>query len=98
MVDAFLSRSLVTTQFITSSSDDSLLADEGKLSLKPYMYELPAKPSTLQKSVEKKKDLLQNPHTTGTLPPSPPTFFTEGCESDPGKLPGQHSPSGFRHR
>ena len=48
---------------ISSSSDNSLLTDEGKLSLKPYMHELPATPSTLRKSVEKKKDQSQNPHT-----------------------------------
>ena len=48
----------------TSSSDDSLLTDEGKLSLKPYMHEPPATPSTLRKSVEKKKNQSQNPHTT----------------------------------
>ena len=35
---------------ISSSSDDSLLTDEGKLPLKPYMHELPATPSTLRKS------------------------------------------------
>ena len=52
---------------ISSSSNDSLLTDEGKLSLKPYMHEPPATPSTLQKSVEKKKDQSQNPHTTGML-------------------------------
>ena len=49
---------------ISSSSDDSLLTDEGKLSLKPYMHEPPAIPSTLRKSVEKKKNQSQNPHTT----------------------------------
>ena len=49
---------------ISSSSDDSLLTDEGKLSLKPYMHEPPATPSTLRKSVEKKKNQSQNPHTT----------------------------------
>ena len=38
---------------ISSSSDDSLLTDEGKLSLKSYMHELPATPSTLRKSVSK---------------------------------------------
>ena len=41
---------------ISSSSDDSLLTDKGNLSLKSYMHELPATPSTLRKSVEKKKD------------------------------------------
>ena len=67
----------------------SSLTDEEKLSLKTYMHELPAT-STLRKSVEKKKDQSQNPHTTGTLPPSPPTFFTEHCESDSfdGKIAG----------
>ena len=35
----------------SSSGDDSLLTDEGKLTLKPYMHELPATPSTLRKSV-----------------------------------------------
>ena len=49
---------------ISSSSDDSLLTDEGKLSLKPYMHEPPATPSTLRKSVEKKKNQSQNLHTT----------------------------------
>ena len=49
---------------ISSSSVDSLLTDEGKLSLKPYMHEPPATPSTLRKSVEKKKNQSQNPHTT----------------------------------
>ena len=49
---------------ISSSSDDSLLTDEGKLSLKPYMHEPPATPSTLRKSVQKKKNQSQNPHTT----------------------------------
>ena len=49
---------------ISSSGDDSLLTDEGKLSLKPYMHEPPATPSTLRKSVEKKKNQSQNPHTT----------------------------------
>ena len=49
---------------ISSSSDDSLLTDEGKLSLKPYMHEPPATPSTLRKSVEEKKNQSQNPHTT----------------------------------
>ena len=49
---------------ISSSSNDSLLTDEGKLSLKPYMHEPPATPSTLRKSVEKKKNQSQNPHTT----------------------------------
>ena len=48
---------------ISSSSDDSLLTDEGKLSLKPYMHEPPATPSTLRKSVEKKNNQSQNPHT-----------------------------------
>ena len=64
---------------IISSGDDSLLTEEATLSLKPYMHELPATPSTLRKSLEKKKDESQNPHTTGTLPPSLPTFFTEHC-------------------
>ena len=45
---------------ISSSSDDSLLTDEGKLFLKPYMHEVSATPSTLRKSVEKKKDPSQN--------------------------------------
>ena len=80
--DGRVSESESSDYKISSGSDDSLLTDEGKLSLKPYMDELPATPSTLRKSVEKKNDQSQNPHTTGTLPPSPPTFFTERCESD----------------
>ena len=57
---------------ISSSSDDSLLTDEGKLSLKPYMDEPPATPSTLRKSVEKK---------------SPPTERCESDSVD-GKIVG----------
>ena len=34
---------------ISSSSDESLLTDAGQLSLKPYMDEPPATPSTLRK-------------------------------------------------
>ena len=34
---------------ISASSDDSLLTDAGQLSLKPYMHEPPATPSTLRK-------------------------------------------------
>ena len=49
---------------ISSSSDDSLLTYEGKFPLKPYIHELPATPSTLRKSVEKKKDHRR----TRTLP------------------------------
>ena len=79
MLDAFLSESESSDYKFSSSGDDSLLTDEGTLSLKPYMHELPATPSTLRKCLEKKKDQSQNPHTTGTLPPSPPTFFTERC-------------------
>ena len=73
---------------ISSSSDDSLLTDEGKLSLKPYMHEPPATPSTLRKSVEKKKNQsIAEPAHYGTLPPSPPT---ERCESESfdGKIVG----------
>ena len=33
---------------ISSSSDESLLTDAGQLSLKPYMHEPPAIPSTLR--------------------------------------------------
>ena len=74
---------------ISSSSDDSLLTDEGKLSLKPYMHEPPATPLTLRKSVVcgEEEESIAEPAHYGTLPPSPPT---ERCESDSfdGKIVG----------
>ena len=40
---------------ISSSSDESLLTEAGQLSLKPYMHEPPATPSTLRKLLNTKE-------------------------------------------
>ena len=51
---------------ISSSSDDSLLTDEGKLSLKPYMHEPPATPSTLRKKCGEEEESIAEPAHYGT--------------------------------